>query len=344
LLWGYAVFRQQFLRRVPSVSRIGERRAFETLEDGVVVVDSHGVVLRANERATAILETDRPVGESVDDLLAGIGAPPLADLPGEFRHGGRVYEVVDSPVTDWRDQQIGRTVVVRDVTRLVTRQQRLEVLNRILRHNVRNDVTVIQGSAVEIGRLTDGRPADLAERIENRSTTLLSASEKGRDVEQLFDSSGDTWVDASAFVEELLAGPPQRYPEASVSTSVTVGEFRTDRNALRIVVTELVENALAHGGEQPTVEVSVSRIDDGVRVVVADDGPGIPQAELDPVRSGEESSLRHSTGLGLWLVHWGAQTLHADLSIDVGEDGTRVALTLPAASVADRQTRVRSSE
>jgi len=343
LLWGYAVFRQQFLRQVPSVSRIGERRAFETLEDGVFVVDSHGVVLRANERATAVLDVEDPVGAQLEEVLATTGAPALADLPGEFCRDGRVYEVLASPVSDWRDQRIGHTVVVRDVTRLVTRQQRLEVLNRILRHNVRNDLTVIQGSAVEIGRLTDGRAADLAERIDERSSTLLSASEKGRDVEQLFDSSEDTWIDASDFVGELRAGPPQRYPWATVSTSVDVEGFRADRTALWLVVSELVENALAHGGEHPTVEVSVSRDDGEVSVVVSDDGPGIPPTELDPVRTGEESSLRHSSGLGLWLVNWGAQTLHADLSFEM-DDGTTVSLSLPETPVSDRSTQVRQPE
>jgi signal transduction histidine kinase len=338
VFWGYAVFRQQFRQQVPSVSRIGERRAFETLDDGVLVVDGNGVVLRANDLAKGILDGEDPVGERLDGPLAAIGALALADLPGEFRHDGRVYEVVASPVTDWHDDRIGRTVVVRDVTRLVTRQQRLEVLNRILRHNVRNDVTVIQGSAIEIGRGSDGRTAELAARIEDRSESLLSVSEKGRDVERLFDPSGDTWVDAATFVDELLAGLRERYPEGEVTTSVAVGEFRTDRNALR-----LVETALVYSGESPTVDVSVVRCDDGVRVVVADDGPGIPASELDPVREGGESSLRHSSGLGLWLVNWGAQALGTDLSSDVA-DGTTVSLTLPETPVSDRQTQVRQPE
>jgi signal transduction histidine kinase len=344
LLWGYAVFRQQFLQQVPSVSRIGERRAFETLNEGVFVVDERGVVLRANSFATDLVDTDSPVGESLDALLAALGAPPVEELPGEFQHSGRVYEALDSAITGRADQSIGRTVVVRDVTRLVTRQQRLEVLNRVLRHNVRNEVTVIQGSASEVARLADGETETLAERIQSHTANLLAVSEKGRDVERLFDVSGVTRVDAPAFVEELLADPREQYPDGDVTATVSVDEFRTDRNALGLVVTELVENALAHAGETPTVEVSVSRTDDGVRFVVVDDGPGVPQSELEPVRQGEESSLRHSSGLGLWLVTWGAQTLGADLSFEPSDDGTRVVLTLPAAPVADRQTRATSGK
>jgi len=98
--------------------------------------------------------------------------------------------------------------------------------------------------------------------------------------------------------------------------------------------------------------LSVSRIgerrafetlEDGVRFVVSDDGPGIPPSELEPVREGEESSLRHSSGLGLWVVNWGAQTLRADLSFDV-DDGPTVTPSIPETPVSNCTTQIRQPE
>ena len=66
-----------------------------------------------------------------------------------------------------------------------------------------------------------------------------------------------------------------------------------------------------------------------LRVVVTDDGPGIPSVELTPIRSGTETKLEHATGLGLWLIHWGTQSLGGDVAFETSDAGTRVTLTVP---------------
>jgi signal transduction histidine kinase len=43
---------------------------------------------------------------------------------------------------------------------------------------------------------------------------------------------------------------------------------------------------------------------DAVEIVVADDDPGIPEEEIEILERGEETGLEHTSGLGLWLVHW----------------------------------------
>jgi sensor histidine kinase regulating citrate/malate metabolism len=61
-----------------------------------------------------------------------------------------------------------------------------------------------------------------------------------------------------------------------------------------------------HGGERPSVHLSVTveEESDTVVVSVADDGPGIPSLEQRSVTAGEESPLQHTNGLGLWFVRW----------------------------------------
>ncbi|MFB6298485.1 MAG: ATP-binding protein [Salinirussus sp.] len=62
---------------------------------------------------------------------------------------------------------------------------------------------------------------------------------------------------------------------------------------------------------------------------MSDGGSGIPEAELDPVRSGAETDLQHGSGLGLWVVQWGTELLGSEIDFDTGPEGTTVSLTVP---------------
>ena len=61
---------------------------------------------------------------------------------------------------------------------------------------------------------------------------------------------------------------------------------------------------------------------------MVDDGPGIPDWELESLDAGTESPLQHSTGLGLWQLSWAVTTLNGDVSFDT-TDGTAVEMFIP---------------
>ncbi|MFB6177919.1 MAG: sensor histidine kinase, partial [Halobaculum sp.] len=96
------------------------------------------------------------------------------------------------------------------------------------------------------------------------------------------------------------------------------------------VVRELVANAVEHGDADPrvTVDPGAHGETDDWRFVVADDGPGIPDHEVEVFRRVEETPLQHGRGLGLWLVRWGVDRLGGSVQFDTS-DGTTVTVTLP---------------
>jgi signal transduction histidine kinase len=119
-------------------------------------------------------------------------------------------------------------------------------------------------------------------------------------------------------------------------------------DALRAVVENTVENAVDHhdgeGVERDDggawVRVSLrgeggatgeSEGDDPRFVLtVADDGPGIPDHEVEAVESGRETALEHGSGLGLWVVAWGAAAVGAEVEYAEREPrGTRVTVSIP---------------
>ena len=65
---------------------------------------------------------------------------------------------------------------------------------------------------------------------------------------------------------------------------------------------------------------------------VRDNGPGIKDVQLTPLKVGEETPLVHGSGIGLWLVEWVVTSLGGDVTFE--NDTTRgltVTLSLPLA-------------
>lgn len=100
----------------------------------------------------------------------------------------------------------------------------------------------------------------------------------------------------------------------SLNIDGDLGEVECDPVMLREAVRNLVDNALRHGGPQlSTVEISVHRSSDGVHVCVADDGKGIPEADLP---SATERFIQVSSGSGSGLG------LAIARAVAIGHNGT----------------------
>jgi two-component sensor histidine kinase len=335
LLWGYAVFGQQFLRVMPAVGTIGERAVFDELDDAVVVVDNDGTITRANTTARSTLDAAAMVGGTVTDLCDRFGVSGLADLPVRFQYEGQTYRATTSYVTNWRGRSIGQTLLIQDVTSLLRRQQRLQVLNRILRHNVRNDMQVVMGLGDHLQDREEPALTEIGATVEEKADDLMTVSDKALQLDKLLDSPNtETSVALDEVVRDITASLASEYPDAAVTTDISAVEMRSDPSILSLLVEEVIANALEHSGETPEIDIAVSYDGEQVLITVADNGPGIPAMEIDPIRSGEETDLAHATSLGLWLIHWGTQSLGGEIAFDSGEDGSTVSITLPATEPA----------
>jgi signal transduction histidine kinase len=101
-----------------------------------------------------------------------------------------------------------------------------------------------------------------------------------------------------------------------------------DSELLTQMIANLVENALRHGGPRARVEASVERRAGEVELIVADDGPGIPETEREHVLERfyrlERSRSTPGSGLGLALVAAVARLHAARLKMEDAAPGLRV--------------------
>jgi len=330
LFWAYAVFGQEFLQVVPAIGMIGRGAIFDDLDDGIVVFDNASTVVRANPTARRYLGMDEMAGLGGDAIREKMDVDTLDALPARFQLRGQTYRATRSPITNWQGETIGQTVVIQDVTSLIRRQQRLQVMNRILRHNVRNDMNVVRGLGV---LLQEGDAEDLKQTgrtIEEKTNNLIRISEKAIEFNRIFDSSRDfDQIRLASLVDEIVSPLVDQYPEATIRTDITTEEFVTESRILAIVLEEAVRNAVQHAGVAPEVSIDGKSGPDYLELTITDDGPGIPETEIAPIAAGEETGLEHASSLGLWLIDWGTELLGGDVEFVTSGDGTTVEILVP---------------
>jgi PAS domain S-box-containing protein len=272
------------------------------------------------------------VGERLNDLIVPPWLAEEAAALDERTASGQVnYRRVRRQTAEGMGEFLYRGVpyadaygfaVYTDLTTARRRERRLEVLNRLLRHNLRNTVNVVAGAAADAAADTDPATAEL---LESGADDLLKLTEEAAEIQRTLTESlpEDPAVDCVPLIESVLEERRERHPEADVRADLpdTLRVTATDR--LRAAIDALVENALVHNDGDPTVWVCAEAArGEWADVVVADDGPEIPAPEREVV-TGEAAitDTRHGTGLGLWLAKWTVERYGGTLSFGRSDAG-----------------------
>ena len=314
--------------RFPESESVARTRVVESLQEAVVVLNWEGYVLDVNEAAVNLLGrsadelNENPITsviEGIDDADLSAGATGLVTLRTtsgrrQFQYSVSAVDAVDQIGSD-DGSTLSRAVVLRDVTDEQIQQQRLKVLNRILRHNVRNRLDVVLAHANQIEAETP------RSQVRKNASDLIELSERAREAEEIMQVGTDPpeSIDLVTIAEEII----DEYPPADSGAEITLASpdelpIKTHPAIVRQLLSELIDNAIKHT-EQSTPRVSI-RIDKadgaGAKLVVADNGPGIPQQEQEVLTAETETPLKHSQGVGLWFVKWAVTQLGGDLIIE----------------------------
>lgn len=302
--------------------------------------DGEAVVLDANDAFEDVFGFDvmEARGKTLETLVVPDGGASEAEAASNSERpavSARASERRQMTSTGLRDFQVitvpyrgneGFTIWI-DVTERKLQIRRLEVLNRVLRHDLRTDANIIAGNA----ELLSDSPE--AEAIHDRALALAERGEAARRVEQALDRTTERHsVDLTALVERKASELDDATVHTDLDEALVYGS-----NALETVLDELFENAVEYNeAADPNVWVRLQGAENGgsedrlVTLEIADDGPGLPEMEREVFESDSETPLQHSSGLGLWLARWVIEDLGGEVSIrDREPQGTVVTLRLP---------------
>jgi len=334
VLLAVAIQRYPVLTGFPKADYVARSRVVESLQEAVVVVDWEANILDANVTAEGLFgwTTRDVIGTPLDAAVDGFDGGDLSAGTTEVvslqtTKGRRQFQYTVSDVerdsSDSDEEPVARTIVFRDVTDQRTREQRLSVLNRVLRHNARNKLDVILAHADHIEDDTH-RAA-----IQNSASELASVSRKAREAEAVMTDSvsAPSTVDIAAVAHEVAATACDDYPDSSISVTAPERlQLTSYRTVVRRLMTELVENAIVHSDDPARVDIEVeTTADDIPQLRIADNGPGIPDRERNLLTESSETQLEHGLGVGLWFVNWAVSQLGAELEFQsTGTTGTTV--------------------
>ncbi len=308
--------------------------AFDALSEGIAVVDTDGVVRRANRSLASLLgvPVSTLVGTALGDALLGTGkSQPLSELLAGTRRGERSAPLVV------RSERLQRTVrvnaahiagagfeqsvvvLVEDVTEQqaletqLVQSEKLAAVGQLVSgvaHELNNPLTSIAGLSEflleqkELGKKDRGHLQVIQEQAERAGRivrNLLTFARKGTGERDLVDLNDVIRRTLSLTAYDLKLKDITVTRELSGALPEVLG----DRHGLQQVVLNLVTNAAQAVTENPRDrprEITVSTWFDGqVHLRVADSGPGIPEHVLQNVFTPFFTTKEPGKGTGLGL-------------------------------------------
>jgi len=319
----------------------------QTVTDPILVLDTEGHVTYTNGTAQ---ETFGPVPNSTTfaDLFDDDGAAAVEDALSTLRESGEeqtrelslfgstggtaTYQVRFQPASFGDEEQV--IVVARDITDIRRHQNRLAVLDRVLRHNLRNKLNIVAGHAQTLtAQSPEGeRVSDAAESIETATGSLLDIVDAIREFDVRPDEASAVERDVAAFVRECEPELRTEYPSAELRTDLPETARARCPAQLRFCLDELVGSAVERANESPTIWLTVTEGVETVTLRVRSDGEPLPDVEQRALAAGTETQLEHTQGVGIWLTQWAVEAVGGGLRVEQGDDGTAVALTFSAHS------------
>jgi PAS domain S-box-containing protein len=234
---------------------------------------------------------------------------------------------------------------VHDITEEHAREQRLRLLSRILRHNLRNKMNVVISQAEMVhATAEDGEGRNRVEKILETAQEVGAMTDSVRQIEEIAgpDATERSSRDASRLVRSVVDSIESQHPEANVTVDAQREATVVVDTGVRYAVEHAIENAIVHNdNERPTVDISISGGSENDRAVIriADDGPSIPEVETSVLNQPvETSSTFHGSGVGLWVMQWCVRSIGGRLSFEENTPrGNVVTIALPTADPATNE-------
>jgi len=229
----------------------------------------------------------------------------------------------------------GTVCVSRDITSSREREAHLSVLDRVLRHNLRNKLLVVLG---QVDAITAGADDEAliqsATAIETAAEELLEFADTARNFDGVVDPQTETAiepVDVTTAIAHAVEEVTLEYTETDFTTEIPGTVWAMAHDSFGLAMTELVYWA-AKSASRVDIDADVDDVESKqVRLVVSHDGRGLEDIERRALNAGTETELRHTNGLGLWFVRWMAVGSGGSFTVNNSSQGTTVELTLPLA-------------
>lgn len=338
-------------------------RAFGSVGIPAILIDTDGRVVDSNRAGLDFIGYDRAelVGSpasrivaeetTMDAITATIadgdvwrGDIEVRTAEGRTVYGqGSVAPIPDGDCTDGGDGAGDETEVCGYVAAFVDARQKrqfetaAEVLNRLLRHDLKNDLNVVYGYIQQARtQTTDEDVLDQLGEARETLSDVIHKSERARDLRELLDRAYEesTYpVRLDEVLSETVADASREYDHAEFRLGDVPSVQVAADDLLATVLEGVLENAVQHNDGDPRVAVGVETTPTTAVVRIADNGPGMPADDSDVVFGrGATDALTHGDGISLFFADSVVRTYEGQIRFEER--------TNPLATVVDAEESV----
>lgn len=333
-------------------------QVLDALDDVVYILEPNGALRDWNEALEEVTGYDGTEIEQMNaaDFFAPADSETAAaavteavetgqtrlQLEFQTKAGERIpYEFIANAFTDVE----GRTVVAgigRDRSQhveyerqLEEQRDNLEILNQVVRHDIRNDMTIARGRAKLLEDHVDGDEREHLESVIRATENTIELTRTAREIAalELSREADARPVSLDRHLNTQIEEQRTKFERAVVTVSEPIPQLTVLANELlETVFRNLLQNAIIHNDKEiPRVEVSVEVEAETVTVAIADNGPGIPDSQKDEIFGRGKKGLESpGTGIGLYLVRRLVDRYGGHVAVTDNEpEGSVFTVTLP---------------
>ncbi|SDJ40537.1 sensor histidine kinase [Natronorubrum texcoconense] len=226
---------------------------------------------------------------------------------------------------------------IRDITGYKARERRLRLLNRVIRHNLRNETNILIGYADRLKSAVEEETLEEEiETIVDIAMEIGTLSDSIQQVEEIAepDATERSPTKGKRLVTEVATEIQSEYPDAELTVDIQSDVFVNADRGLHYATKHALENAIVHSDDaDPAVKISVTEETDTGRAVIqiVDTNETIPAVEIDVLKEDVTASTTfHGSGVGLWVMQWCVDSLGGELTFEEGSpEGNIVRFVLP---------------
>ena len=322
----------------------------ENMQEGLLVIDAYTMILSGNTSVWKMFQVWEPkIGESVysldrtedfrkviEKVLKGEHGSALLHVDNEF------IQLIANPVTR-EGSTVGAVLVLMNETEKVQRESLRREFSANVSHELKTPLTSISGYAeiIQGGLVKEEDIKGFAGRIYKEAQRLIQLVEDTIKISQLDEGANPyEWeiIDIYQVAKEVCGNLKDIALKKNVHLFIEGHKTmcRTVRPILEEILYNLCDNGIKYNKDDGTMSIHITEEKENVRIVVKDNGIGIPREDINRVFERfyrvDKSHSREigGTGLGLSIVKHGVTFLGGtvDMISELGK-GTEITVILP---------------
>lgn len=292
----------------------------------IIVCDKNNTIVSANDKAKNILGRNI-INSEIDSQFN----PDNNIISISTKNNEYYFKIMKNNIN--LNEKVNIVYQLHNITDIVNRENELriyqKIINRVLRHNVRNDMNVIMGYAVNLKENVSEEYKDDAELINDKTLKLNNTFKKLRKIKLIINKNSQIKIDIYEELEKVIEN--KNYESQININLLTLGEnYHVKVNPyIKYAVEEIIENAIEHNkSDNKNLDIILKEQIDTIEIYFQDNGIGIKNNQIDFLDSWDETPHEHGDGGGLWLINWIIKYSNGDVFFNSDNNGSEVKLVL----------------